>query len=399
MRDYDFEPEGDEKVFFGIFDFGGGTTDFDFGIYREANGPKERRYDYVIEHFGAGGDRYLGGENLLELLSFEIFKKNKNKLLASSIQFMKYPEKDSFPGSEILLSHSSEAKQNTKNLMEVLRPLWEEDQDSLYMYDDGYLSVNLTNKEGKQVVNFELDIDKDELLAILRERIREGVTNFFEALRKSFLNDEIELKDIEKINIFLAGNSSKSSILKEVFNEKLIEMKNELCLNLNVDREIFELFEPLNSNNENIEKPTGKTGVAFGLIEARKGGDIKVINHNLTASNEVNFKYYLGESRKRKFKVIVDKNESFNKWICFVDASIDEFEIFYSSSPKVSNNQIAINDDAIRKMIIKLDVIDDNALVYIRLVSPTTVEYVVAYEDRIQQNDYLSEVKKINFSN
>ena len=56
-----------------IFDFGGGTTDFDFGIWRKANGVKERRYHYVIEHFGDGGDKYLGGENLLELLAISCF--------------------------------------------------------------------------------------------------------------------------------------------------------------------------------------------------------------------------------------------------------------------------------------------------------------------------------------
>ena len=82
------------------------------------NGPKERRYDYVIEHFGAGGDRYLGGENLLELLAFEVFKSNSATLLAKGIQFERHPERDNFPGSEQLLSHSQEARVNTKTLCE-----------------------------------------------------------------------------------------------------------------------------------------------------------------------------------------------------------------------------------------------------------------------------------------
>lgn len=76
LKEYGFEPENEERVFYSVFDFGGGTTDFDFGIFRNAKGPKERRFDYVIEHFGAGGDKFLGGENLLELLAFEVFKKN-----------------------------------------------------------------------------------------------------------------------------------------------------------------------------------------------------------------------------------------------------------------------------------------------------------------------------------
>lgn len=82
-------------MFYSVFDFGGGTTDFDFGIYSEPTDRKDkRRFDYVIEHFGAGGDKFLGGENLLELLAFEVFKKNKKVLLEKGIQFEKHPEKD-----------------------------------------------------------------------------------------------------------------------------------------------------------------------------------------------------------------------------------------------------------------------------------------------------------------
>ncbi|MDQ7074284.1 MAG: hypothetical protein Q9O24_03845 [Gammaproteobacteria bacterium] len=92
LQEYDFEPEEDERVFYGVFDFGGGTTDFDFGLYRDACENTESRYDYAIEHFGAGGDRYLGGENLLALLAFEIFKHNQEKLRTAQIQFTQPPE-------------------------------------------------------------------------------------------------------------------------------------------------------------------------------------------------------------------------------------------------------------------------------------------------------------------
>ncbi len=399
LREYGFEPEDDEKVFFGIFDFGGGTTDFDFGIYREASGAKERRYDYVIEHFGAGGDRFLGGENLLELLAFEVFKKNKEKLLEKSIQFEKHPEKDIFAGSEVLLSNSREAKMNTKTLVETLRALWENDEnkkDYYDSYDSGTLGVNLSDKDGKQIANFELDIQKDELINILYKRIEKGVNNFFDSLRLAFSNQKIDLKDIDKINIFLAGNSSKSNILREIFDKKLQSEEEDIKESLQDSQEnYFELFEPLGSDEENVEKPTGKTGVAFGLIETRKGGDIKVINHNINENNEINFKYYLGESRKKKFKVLIDRETEYNKWIDFIDASVNEFDLYYSSDPIVSTNKVSILDDGIKKMIIKLDIEDENALVYIRLVSPSEIEYVVAYEDEIKNEKYLTDIKRI----
>ncbi|MGM9572335.1 MAG: hypothetical protein ACI3ZR_08990, partial [bacterium] len=102
LQQYGFDPEPGEKVFYGIFDFGGGTTDFDFGIWRSAD-ETERRYDYVINHFGAGGDKYLGGENLLELLAFEVFKENQNRLIENKIAFYKPTECRAFAGSEVLI--------------------------------------------------------------------------------------------------------------------------------------------------------------------------------------------------------------------------------------------------------------------------------------------------------
>ena len=75
LQEYGFEPEDDEEIFYGIFDFGGGTTDFDFGLWKQSS---KRRYDYTIENFGADGDEYLGGENLLEMLAFEVFKANQD---------------------------------------------------------------------------------------------------------------------------------------------------------------------------------------------------------------------------------------------------------------------------------------------------------------------------------
>ena len=85
LKEYGFDPEEDEKILYSVFDFGGGTTDFDFGLIRCADEDcrEEERYDYVIEQFGSEGDRYLGGENLLALLAYEVFKANASKLKAN----------------------------------------------------------------------------------------------------------------------------------------------------------------------------------------------------------------------------------------------------------------------------------------------------------------------------
>ncbi|OOE66950.1 molecular chaperone DnaK [Salinivibrio sp. IB282] len=392
LQAYHIEPEGDERVFYSVFDFGGGTTDFDFGIYREPTDKKDRRrFDYVIEHFGAGGDKFLGGENLLELLAFEVFKKNKNSLLEQGIQFEKHPERDAFAGSEQLLSRSQEARTNTKQLCIALRPYWEEHDD--FSFDaSGELQVTLTDVNGVQHSAFGLQIDDQELNAILSSRIERGVENFFDALRLAFSNRQHMLSDISNVKIFLAGNASQSSFVRTLFDKHIALQHQEMGLAEGESR--FELFQPLGVDSQDLEKPTGKTGVAFGLIESREGGRIKVIDHNVN-DDDIRFKYYLGENRKKKFKPLIERDVSFNQWIDFTFADYQTFEIFYTDQPSTSTGQVAISDTSIKKKVIKLDTTDDDALVFIRVVSPTAIEYVIANEDDIHNDIYLNEINRI----
>ena len=395
LQEYGFAPKGNERVFYSVFDFGGGTTDFDFGIYREANGPKERRYDYVIEHFGAGGDRYLGGENLLELLAFDVFKSNSSILLAKGIQFERHPERDNFPGSEQLLSHSQEARVNTKTLCEKLRPFWEE-RDGCEL-SSGMLALNLTDVNGKVHTAVELDISQEELEALLSNRIERGVENFFNALRLAFSQSNQSLQDIDNVKIFLAGNSSQSSYVTRLFDKHIAAQQQEMGLN---GESRFVLFPPLGSGDgskevgkvRGIDRPNGKTGVAFGLIGSRQGGKVKVVDHNVN-DDEIRFRYYLGEDRKGRFKPVIDREVAFNKWFEFIDASCDRFEIYYTEQALSSTNQVPVTDSAVKKRAVRLAETNDDAMVYLRVISPTRIEYVVADADGIEQEEYLGEVE------
>ncbi|MCK8132216.1 hypothetical protein [Pseudoalteromonas sp. 2CM28B] len=390
FKSHNFDPVDDEHIFYGVFDFGGGTTDFDFGVFREAQGAKERRFDYVIEHFGAGGDKFLGGENLLELLAFEVFKKNRVALLEAGIQFEKHPEKDAFAGSEQLLSYSQEAKNNTKKLCIALRPFWEE-HDDFSIDSSSSLSITLTDSRGIQHSAFSLDVDEEELRQLLSDRIERGVENFFDALRLAFSHSEAQLSGIENVNIFLAGNSSQSSYVTALFEKHIALQDEEIG---SEGQSHFKLFAPLGADKTNIEKPTGKTGVAFGLIESREGGNIKVIDRNVSGE-DIRFKYYLGENRKGKFKPIVDRENKFNEWVEFIDAGYQKFELYYSEQPTSSTGKVLASDDSIKKKSIKLDLTDDEAMVYIKIISPTQIEYVIADEQGIKNNIYLNEPQSI----
>lgn len=405
LEEFGFEPKLDEKIFYGVFDFGGGTTDFDFGVFREAKGNESRRFDYVIEHFGAGGDRYLGGENLLELLSYEVFKNNQDKLRECGIMFTKPEESKKFLGSEVLISNSQEARLNTMQLMEKLRPLWEDTENNREIYVNNIIILNLFNKEGDIVLNFELNIDLENLERILYNRIEKGVINFFEALRLSFKDKEAE--GIKSINILLAGNSSKSRFVTEIFNKYIdLELKSA-NRNESIENKYFKLYPPLGSKlayeiqqengkilqEDKLESPTGKTGVAFGLIKCRKGGRIKVIDRNVDEC-EIRPIYYLGYERKGKLEVVIDKSIKYNEWKLFVDAAYEDFEVYYTNLPKATTNKLDINE-VLRKKC-RISQTSDTGYVYIRFVEPSVIEYVVAEEDGIKEEKYLSDIIKVS---
>jgi hypothetical protein len=380
--------EENEKNFYGIFDFGGGTTDFDFGIFRWADEDKrdEKRYDYVIENFGAGGDRYLGGENLLELLAFEIFKKNSDILRENVCSFRRPSESSEFLGSELLLSDTREAKLNMVNLIKELRKFWERDNFDEKIFSEDGLRVDLYNNSGDKKAQVELEIDEDELFNILESRIKKGVDSFFESLIKAVYAHHEDIGfNVDVINIFLAGNSSKSPIVKKLFDKKIEEFKAEFK-EKNIDTDI-KIYPPLDNEND-FSRPNGKTGVAFGLIETRSGGVIKVIDRNIK-DKDIKFSFYLGRNRRRKFRVVIDRDSEYGKWYEFIDAG-DDFEIYYTSSPLAIKNNLPIGDSSIKKVRVSIpdNMRDDDKSIYVKLISPNSFEYGVG--------DDLNDIKSIN---
>lgn len=454
LQGYGFEPDEDENVLYAIFDFGGGTTDFDFGLWRCSDDSKreERRYDYVIEHFGSEGDKYLGGENLLELLAFEVFKANADLLGkkkkakksdadekaeeegTSGFTFSKPKECDEFPGSETLISDSQEARRNTKQLMEALRPFWEgivaiadkdaesgskseeaaeepdgesednqtiayegyvfrNDAECKFPINDGCVTVSLFDKDGNRKSDQKLYIENPKenihvnLIEILEKRIERGVSNFFTSIAKAFRNEAAVKSEVNEIQIFLAGNSSKSPILSKLFQAYI---QNE-----EGGKEYYHLFPPLGTkeafaiqrergiavHEEDITAPTGKTGVAYGLIAGREGGKIKVISE-VKADAQTKFRYNIGVEKRGKFKMVLDRTlVDYGQWVLLTDAGVEDFEIYYTSQPNAA--KMAISETGIYKKRCRLPYVDEDADVYIRCVedSPEELEYCISKDE------------------
>ena len=396
-----------------------------------ANTREERRYNYVIEHFGSQGDQYLGGENLLEIAAFEIFRDNKEKLLKNNTSegftFSKPAECDFVPGSEALISNSQEAKRNIKQLMEKLRPLWEgltvydkeksvSDKSSIngkYMFTNKdisfgeTISVDLFDKTGKSVKNVQLNFDKEKIVGLFERRIEKGVFNFFEALK--FTMRTHSNKDIDKINIFLAGNSCRSPIVNSCFEKYIEKHLSEFGGEEGV-KDFFAIYPPLGTSEAHViqmEKgisvdaddlyaPTGKTGVALGLLEGRRGGPVKVISE-IKADDETKFKYYIGLNIKNKFTVVMNRETEYNEWVNInLPADEDIFELYFTNLPEAATNKMMI--EGISKKRCRLSCTDEKADIFIRAVSPTVIEYCAAYPDKTDFEEYVSKPVRAELS-
>ena len=399
VNEYGLNPQTErDKLFYGVFDFGGGTTDFDFGIYKKSS---LRRYDYILEHFGEGGDRYLGGENILRILSYEVFKINKEKLQNKNITFY-CPEKcEKFNGYENLLVVSYESKYNMRQMCEKLRDFWERPDEAKEEYQSEKIKISLLNRNGEREEGIELEIDTDILKEKIKNLIEEGIDNFFKALMLAIHNNNLT-KDIEKINIFLSGNSSKNIFVKEIFNTKIKEYEKEM--ELKEGEKVLFLYPPLGtsdalkiqSNSQINNILNGKTGTAYGLLKTRIGGKIKIkAVDEIKNSSEINFKYYVGYSSNNYLINILDYKTGYNKWVEFMDASEKISDIYYSDVQNTIDNSISTSDSSVRRKRIIIDNSNDEAMIFIRAKNTDTIEYTVAYKNEIEEGKFLEEIKEL----
>lgn len=414
-------------TFYAVFDMGGGTTDFDFGIENLTKKP----FRYTIHRFAAGGDDHLGGENLLALMAYRVYRNNisvmrKPNLTQTSqdnqpkdrgvIPIVQPYGGETFGGSEGLVedrnASSREARLNMRILQEKLRPWWEgkgkgeSDDQTWTLYDEN----------GKPAsVNLKVHYDKLQK-EVVEKRIDQGISSFYAALCLALL-PRVKDTDCSCIHILLAGNSCKSSIVRGKM-KSFFEKKNNAFRDKAKASDIFVIHEspdlmesagntPAKTENEQnaqgqtegneksapeidySREVTGKTGVAFGLLRARSGGrDVKVIDEDLDQdTKEARFPYYLGEIswEDDRFHVLIDLDVPKMRWTKYVDASGD-FELLYTKDARAKKNQLSEEDEVLNDLPCELPESTDEEgwYVYIRKTGASSLEYAVANEKQMK---------------
>ncbi len=230
------------------------------------------KFAYKMTHFSSGGDKYLGGENLLELLAFEAYAQNFQTLKEKDIVIAK-PNYDGINEQrfESFMQNSSGACLNLQTIASKLLRGFLENLDAHIIevikeneeFEIGDLKkdlskIRLFDRNGKEVEEIELKIDCKELLELLKSKIDDGVANFFAGFSK-VMAENID-NQCRAFHIFLGGNASKSVLVKQAFEnakEKQLKAYKQMA---SKDDFTFILYEPLGTeaSDKQILELTGK---------------------------------------------------------------------------------------------------------------------------------------------
>ena len=303
----DLEPT-DEGVPYAVFDFGGGTTDFDYGLWRWATDDEfDEGYSQVVEHMHSSGDNFLGGENLLEHLVYACFRHNLAVCREHRIHFTRPLDGERFTGDEAFVHATQAAQTNTVLLAAKLRRFLESEDGQL----DPQLKIDLLNQQGHKVP-CELSLDRDKLDALLFTRMENGVRAFLRELAAV----RNKLPAGQPVHVLLAGNGSRSRHITTLFDaddEYWSPMVQEVFGN---DLPELIVHAPLPIDEDDHHAPTAKTGVALGLLRLCPGEGVKLLDHvRSEGGDEAPFRYFVGKlGRREEFTPTLTPQTPYQQW-------------------------------------------------------------------------------------
>ncbi|MBF0446955.1 MAG: hypothetical protein HQL67_02020 [Magnetococcales bacterium] len=423
----------EDGMAYAVFDFGGGSTDFDFGLYRTpTEKERENGYEQVINHFGASGDMYLGGENLVANLSYQAFCQNLDVCREHKIPFACPPEGERFPGHELFLDNSHVAQTNSALIMAKVRPIWENfqwdvsktdnpaagpiafrrlsdrigDVLSLAILDQEFnldpavqsckadqetttFDLELLNRSREKVkVTFTLNIN--QMNHFLVKRVGKGIHRFFIAMKQAFANQNI---DPGEIHILMAGNASRALLVQALFaalaqnrmfkweppeeglkkNAVLEQIQNSMGFKQ------FIIHRPPPGDSMDPYKPTAKTGVAIGLLRLIPGEPLLAIGQNSeNSSGEAPFRFFVGSLKKGLFKPALIQNGPYQTWRPLGIPTRGTFVLVYSTSPQAGLGELRRGSQELRERSLGFGRGAEGKQIFIQATGPSTIEICLA---------------------
>ncbi len=366
---------------FAVYDFGGGTLDYSFGIFAQDPEDPNSSNIYIL---GVDGDSDIGGELLIRKLSYWVYTSSMNvkQFVNNRIPFEK-PSGEILPDEcpEELFNQTASAKSNVKKMNErITRKIFEcretagmdrrangllGDVSSFMIPQDarkktttgktaeskgtmasmgsssGMESIVFLNLDEEECTIRDVSFDEKELNNKLRELLCDTVKNFKDSMQRTFESKGEALKEcgimefrLEDVYIFKAGNSSRNKILEKIMEEEF--QGNEILL---VDETSDEFMSGWTNKDGEIlgSRPkqvalTPKTAVAFGQL---KLSDYQVIDSYIQkGESNAPFNWYIGVINRgnNSFEMLIDKVNPQKGWVRYGRINSEETRVYYSET-------------------------------------------------------------------
>ena len=325
---------------FAVYDFGGGTLDFSYGAVSSEDGYTS------VNILLVSGEENVGGESIIERISFMLYCQNINSMKENDIPIAK-PFAEKLPGNvpAHLITNNDYGRINM-NLINaaISRKIFENREDV-----SDLVEIALYDQNGKQIdIKFIVPLDdiRDVFLAPI---IEETVQQFKREMNSAF--EDIEGYDERLVEIFLAGNSSRNDIVRETMNT--VFMKNNVYF---VD----------NDGDNPRYSINPKTAVAIGQLR------LSIIEVN---NDNASFRYYVGyvNPANNEFVVKIKRGLHETAWIKYRKIINKNTAIYYTPLLPAEGRAGSLPNKAVET--------PEKGYIFIRIKDEVSVEYCISSSD------------------
>ncbi len=374
------EPDEDKNATpFAIFDLGGGTLDFAFGIFRMSEDEinknlidklgkpfDERRHEEIIEIFNTGGPD-IGGETLIDMISYKLYELHQKEMGEKQIPIT-VPKrcKQISSLSDKLFGDNHFNHSNLKAISEGISREFFINQKS------GEIKIDLQTLN-KEAIEFTFEISEEVLDLLMKTEIKELVEEFYEQLILNFTKYENRLNEygfenfnVNDVKIFKAGNASKAIWIEQAFNSVFKDYPN-----LSIS------FVETNENKRSddfMENITPKNAVAKGVLLLN---GIGVYNHeNGDVEPLDRFIFSLRSARKKK-SVLARGAMPSDGWVELCKHSNQRFDLYTCDISNITGRK---DSKLVKKSYaIDLEIFNEDLFtVYIKPENESKIKYVLS---------------------
>jgi hypothetical protein len=343
---------------FAVFDFGGGTLDFSYGVYREANDEEIDEHDHIIEILRTSGHEEGGAEHLIHWLSYEIYKDHDKQMNEHEICFPKPATAEAiefFP--EKLLRETPLALTNLRYINEnCSRALFKGE------FVETEVKIDLFKINGDTTV-IEMNIQKDSLTEELNKLLEAMVESFASEMRIAFADMP---EHLDELHIFRAGNASRSEMIANLMEKHFPIAAQKRRIHF-IDEKSVHGIKP-------------KTAVALGQLALATDPSIGIVKSNSSTKDAVPFIFNVGvitPNENNRFDVKIPINSLDKTWqnLGRYNKETYNYTVYYTNAPDVTN----VNDTRLKSFDIKLSEAESSrgTFFWARAVEENVIEYMM----------------------